>query len=198
MPQTEVRQIGKRTPPAGVAPSIILDNPKFAVNVAQTVRLASCYGFKQVWWTGHRVALDIEQQQSTSRKRRLPREERMKGYKEVEMIEYDRPLDLFDLVIPVAVEVREDSELLYDFEHPEHAVYVFGPEDGSVRKQLLHYCHRFVTIPSRHCLNLATAVATVLYDREKKLVEAGLSELVTPGEFEQRGFIENPVEEVFG
>jgi hypothetical protein len=29
-------------------------------------------------------------------------------------------------------------------------------------------CHRFVRIPTRHCLNLACAVGTVLYDRESK------------------------------
>jgi tRNA(Leu) C34 or U34 (ribose-2'-O)-methylase TrmL len=30
------------------------------------------------------------------------------------------------------------------------------------------FCHRFVKIPTKHCLNLANAVATVLYDRHAK------------------------------
>ncbi len=34
---------------------------------------------------------------------------------------------------------------------------------------LLAQCHRFVVIPTRHCLNLATAVSTVLWDRATKL-----------------------------
>jgi tRNA(Leu) C34 or U34 (ribose-2'-O)-methylase TrmL len=40
----------------------------------------------------------------------------------------------------------------------------------------LRHCHRFVRIPTRHCLNLATAVSTVLYDRHLKRVLAGLEE----------------------
>jgi tRNA(Leu) C34 or U34 (ribose-2'-O)-methylase TrmL len=54
------------------------------------------------------------------------------------------------------------------FEHPADATYVFGPEDGNVPKGALSVCHRFVSIPSHHCLNLAAAVYTVLYDRVVK------------------------------
>lgn len=32
------------------------------------------------------------------------------------------------------------------------------------------FCHRFVHIPVQHCLNLATAVSTVLYDWQHKEV----------------------------
>jgi tRNA(Leu) C34 or U34 (ribose-2'-O)-methylase TrmL len=157
-------QVGKKAPPSGVVPSIVLVNPKFAHNVGMTVRLASCYGFKQVWFTGDRVRLEIEQ------RRRVPREERMRGYRDVDMISFDRPLEVFPPgVVPVAVELRQGSERLDLFEHPDRAVYVFGPEDGSVPSPMLAQCHRFVVIPTRHCLNLATAVSTVLYDRAVKL-----------------------------
>ncbi len=156
--------LGRKAPPVGVVPSIVLVNPKFAHNVGMTVRLASCYGFKQVWFTGERVRLEIEA------KRRVPREERMRGYRDVEMISFDRPLEVFPPgVVPVAVEMRPGSERLDVFEHPDRAVYVFGPEDGSVPQPMLAQCHRFVVIPTRHCLNLATAVSTVLYDRAVKL-----------------------------
>jgi tRNA(Leu) C34 or U34 (ribose-2'-O)-methylase TrmL len=162
--------IGKNTNPVGVAPSIVLVNPRFAYNVGMVVRLASCYGIEQVWWTGDRVNTDIE-----SRKK-LPREERMKGYKDVTMINFDRPLEQFpNGAVPVAVELRPNSERLQDFEHPENAVYVFGPEDGSIHSTILSQCHRFLVIPVKHCLNLATAAATILWDRAIKLNE-GLSE----------------------
>jgi hypothetical protein len=68
-----------KTKAVGVTPSIILINPKFALNVGNVIRGASCYGVEQVWWTGDRVGLDIEA------RGRLPREERMKGYGEVEI-----------------------------------------------------------------------------------------------------------------
>jgi tRNA(Leu) C34 or U34 (ribose-2'-O)-methylase TrmL len=51
---------------------------------------------------------------------------------------------------------------------------VFGPEDGHVPKGIRTACHRFVTIPSHGCLNLAAAVNVVLYDRMAKGTDAGL------------------------
>ena len=60
------------------------------------------------------------------------------------------------------------------FEHPERALYVFGPEDGSLGRAVLARCHRFLVIPTRHCANLSAAVYTVLYDRHAKRVRAGL------------------------
>lgn len=98
----------------------------------------------------------------------------MKGYRDVEMLSNDRPLDMFPPgTVPVAVEVRKNSERLQEFEHPKNAVYVFGPEDGSIPAQILNQCHRFVIIPTRNhfCLNLATATATIMWDRAVKLGE---------------------------
>lgn len=92
----------------------------------------------------------------------------MKGYRAVELVNFDYPFDLYDGATPVAVEFMDKAESLYDFQHPENAVYVFGPEDGSLGRVALSHCHRFVTIPSAHCLNLAAAVYVVLYDRMMK------------------------------
>jgi tRNA(Leu) C34 or U34 (ribose-2'-O)-methylase TrmL len=84
---------------------------------------------------------------------------------------FDRPLDAFpEDVTPVAVEVLDSAESLPTFIHPLGAVYVFGPEDGELPKGVRNACHRFVTIPSDGCLNLAAAVNVVLYDRMIKSV----------------------------
>jgi tRNA(Leu) C34 or U34 (ribose-2'-O)-methylase TrmL len=156
--------IGKHAPPAGQAPAIVLLNPKYSHNVAAVLRTASCYGVRQVWFTGDRVRLDMEA------RKRIPREERMRGYAEVDLYCFERPLEQFPRgCVPIAVEVRAESEPLTHFVHPENAVYIFGPEDGSIHQTILSLCHRFVRIPTRHCLNLATAAATVLYDRCAKL-----------------------------
>lgn len=155
-------------------------NPKNASNVGMVVRLASCYQYKQVWWTGNRVNLEEGQ--------RLPREERMKGYKDVDQIQFDYFFDQFQNVTPVAVEVREGSENLLDFVHPENPLYVFGPEDGSIPSVYLRHCHRFVVIPTRHCLNLATAVSTIMYDRHIKMYLNGeIDGHMNPGLSEERG-----------
>jgi len=158
----------------GRAPAVVLINPKFPHNVGAAVRAASCYGVGQVWFTGDRVQLVGE------RRFRLPREERMRGYQEVELRHSEVPFDAFDRrAMPVAVELRRNAESLIDFVHPEHAVYVFGPEDGSLDRAVLGLCHRFVVIPTRHCTNLAAAVYTVLYDRHAKRVAAGLEPMNT-------------------
>jgi tRNA(Leu) C34 or U34 (ribose-2'-O)-methylase TrmL len=75
---------------------------------------------------------------------------------------------------PVAVEVRDEAEPLDTFLHPDDAVYVFGPEDGSLRRGILTSCHRFLRIPTavRTPLNLAAAVNIVLYDRHVKRLHA--------------------------
>lgn len=185
--------LGKNAKKVGKGPAIALVNPKYPRNVAAIIRLASCWKFPQVWFTGNRVTLDDSE--------RLPREERMKGYQNVELIQNDYFFDQFDkTVTPVAVEVRENSENLFEFEHPENALYVFGPEDGSIPRVTLQHCHRFVVIPSRHCLNLATAVSTVLYDRAYKNFLKGdvESAYVSPGEVEGRGALPGVEEDGIG
>ncbi len=153
---------GRTRPAIGFPPAVVLINPKYGHNVGAVVRAASCFGIGQVWFTGDRVRLDA------AKGERLPREERMKGYADVELRQHDRPFDRFSDAVPVAVELRPGAERLHEFEHPENAVYVFGPEDGSLRKETVRHCHRFVVIPTRHCVNLAAAVYLVLYDRLTK------------------------------
>ena len=179
--------------PDGLTPAIALTKPKFPHNVGMVVRLASSYGISQVWFSGNRVSLDPRKGE------RLPREERMKGYRDVQLVQSDRVFDHFPRgTTPVAVEVRAGSETLFTFEHPPTAIYVFGPEDGSIPKGVLARCHHFVIIPTRHCLNLATAVATVLWDREyKRWLRGEIKEFTTPGDFEQRGYLEPPDDLVF-
>ncbi len=142
---------------------------------------------KQVWFSGNRVSL------TPDKKYRLPREERMKGYQDVELKQFDYFFDEFERdVVPVAVEVRRNSEILTDFEHPEKALYVFGPEDGSLGSVHARHCHRFVIIPTKHCTNLAAAVYIVLYDRYLKQLRNGGASLELS---EERGFIDLEQEE---
>lgn len=148
--------------------AIGLTNPKFARNVASAVRGASCYGASHVFYTGNRVRVDIDVSG------RIPREERMRGYADVEWMRDDKFVDLLAPgIVPVAVEFTDNAENLFEFEHPEKALYIFGPEDGSIDQSFKSLCHRFVYIPTRHCLNLATAVTTVLYDRSLKQYRSG-------------------------
>jgi len=175
--QLENRILGKNAPVFGEAPSIALVNPKFARNVGAVIRVAACFGMKQVWFSGNRINLD------PAGKERIPREERMKGYANVQLCQHDFFFDQFSKeVVPVAVELKDGAEQLHEFEHPENALYVFGPEDGSLKRDDLVKCHRRVVIPTRHCLNLATAVSIVMYDRIVKLHNSGIDRIPTQNE----------------
>lgn len=102
--------------------------------------------------------------------------------------------DAFSDAVPVAVELRRNGESLIRFEHPERALYVFGPEDGSLGRAVLARCHRFLVIPTRHCTNLSAAVYTVLYDRHAKRIRAGMeaAHCVTGG-FDEPGHMADAV-----
>jgi tRNA(Leu) C34 or U34 (ribose-2'-O)-methylase TrmL len=173
--------------PAGITPAVALVNPKYPHNVGAAVRAAACFGISQVWFSGDRVTL------TAGKRQRLPREERMKGYQDVNLAHSDRFFDAFGRdVVPVAVELRDGAELLPQFTHPERALYVFGPEDGGLGAAQLRHCHRVVVIPTRHCVNLAAAVYLTLYDRLVKRQALGLEPILPIGEVlaETRGFLE--------
>lgn len=176
--EIELWRSGQRSGQGGVvpaAPAIVLHEPKYPHNVGQIVRLASAYGIGQVWYSGDRIRRAIGE--------RLPREERMRRYEDVLLINHADPLarlcEALPEARPVAVELRPGSESLVDFIHPDalpaataqHGppIYVFGPEDGSLPGPVMKRCHRFVVIPSFECLNLAASVATILYDRMAKM-----------------------------
>jgi tRNA(Leu) C34 or U34 (ribose-2'-O)-methylase TrmL len=153
---------------AGHPPAVLLCQPKYPHNVGGAVRNCVAYGIRQCWITGDRVRIDDTTE-------RLPREERMKSYGGVSLIQAP-PENGFHVLncfananaTPVCVEFSQAAESLLEFEHPPDPVYVFGPEDGDVPQGMRRACHRFVRIPTAICLNLATAVATVLYDRMAK------------------------------
>jgi tRNA G18 (ribose-2'-O)-methylase SpoU len=65
----------------------------------------------------------------------------------------------------VGVELTDEAIELPSFRHPTRAAYVLGPENGSLSPDLMKECAFVVKIPTRFCLNVATAGAVVMYDR---------------------------------
>ena len=65
----------------------------------------------------------------------------------------------------VAVELCDDAQVLPSFRHPRCAAYVFGPERGALSPELLERADSVVRIPTRFCINLASAGVVVMYDR---------------------------------
>jgi tRNA(Leu) C34 or U34 (ribose-2'-O)-methylase TrmL len=184
--------------------SILLSSPKHARNVGAVLRDLACFGGEELFFTGDRIEIDGL--------KRLPREERMKAYsstpwtqlndpvsktRPIDKIQTKRALRRKEPLTPVAIELVPGSQMLPYFEHPENALYVFGPEDGHIPDGLRRTCHAFVTIPSLHCFNLSVAAALVLYDRMTKRVAAGLEEFPSV-EGEARGWWHETALEAIG
>ena len=167
--------------------AIALYNPKYPHNVGTAIRSCSCWGIDRLVWSGERVPHPEQWIHDEKFKEfRMPREERMKGYKDVILEKSERFKDLFTGFVPVAIELTEGTENLFDFEHPENAFYVFGPEDGGLPSTILQHCHRFVHIPTAHCLNLSTAINVVLGHRAYQIYQK-TGEIISLRE--ERGFL---------
>lgn len=170
----------------GSTPAVALVDPKFPHNAGAAFRACAAWNVPQLWISGSRLRAQIS-------KNRLPREERMRIYKDEVTLNWDdKFFDRFPSdVTPVAVEVMPSAEpLTLDWEHPEKALYVFGPEDGSIPSVVLRHCHRFLILPSDHCLNLSAAVNLVLGHRRLSRQFNGV-EPVRPAYqtmFEERGW----------
>lgn len=132
-----------------------LYHPKTPANVGSALRAVQCYGAAFVATQGARY-----ERSST---------DTMKAYRHFPLIQASNLKEMipFDCV-PVAIEIVEGAKPLFDYKHPERAFYVFGPEDGSIQKDVLSWCRDKVYIPMAGCSNLAATVNVVLYDRAMK------------------------------
>lgn len=80
----------------------------------------------------------------------------------------DLTAELAEGVEIVCVELALGAVPLPHFIHPEKAIYVFGPEDGSLPQDVVDKAHHVVYVPTTGCMNLAATVNVVLYDRLAK------------------------------
>lgn len=95
-----------------------------------------------------------------------------KAPRHVPLYEYDT-FDAFYAGLPhgcrvIGVELVENARSLPGYGHPDQAVYLLGPEDGSLSPAVLERCHSRLVIPGAYCLNLAVAGSVVMYDRVAK------------------------------
>ena len=96
-----------------------------------------------------------------------------RAYRHVPIIEVQ---DIFDAMpqdcTPVAVEITTSAKDLTTFAHPERACYIFGPENGSIKPEILEECRYTVKIPTTMSLNLGMTVNIVMYDRLAKMTRS--------------------------
>lgn len=142
--------------------SIGLINPKSPSNVGAVMRAAGCYQVNEVRYTGSRY------------------DRAARFHTDTRNISLSIPLkSLTDLLgdLPgdtkvVCVELVEGATALPAFVHPEQALYVFGPEDGSLDQALIDRADAVVYVPTIGCMNLAASVNVLLYDRLAKSARA--------------------------
>jgi len=135
-----------------------LQNPKSPENVGSVMRAAGCYGVNSVFYTGTRY--DTAKPFYT---------DTQKIYEELPLIGVD---DLKTIIpvgcVPVAVDLIEGAKPLPTYKHPARAFYIFGPEDGTLKKDITDFCSDTIYVPTEGCMNLAAAVNVILYDRLAK------------------------------
>ncbi|RYY76368.1 MAG: TrmH family RNA methyltransferase [Gammaproteobacteria bacterium] len=137
-----------------------LVNPKSPENVGMVMRAAGCYAASKVFYTGERF----------NRARKFFTDTK-NAHEKIPLQATDNLLTSVPANVKiVGVELIEGATPLIQFEHPECAYYIFGPEDGSLTQTVLDACDYVVYIPTIGCMNLAATVNVVLYDRLAKSV----------------------------
>lgn len=143
-----------------------LVNPKSPANVGMVMRAAGCYEATTVFYSG--VRFERAQKFATDTK---------DAGRKIALVGVENLLDdIPHNATLVAIELIEGATPLMDFVHPDNAYYIFGPEDGSIKKELLDHCQHVVYIPTIGCMNLAATVHVVLYDRMAKSGRAVIDE----------------------
>lgn len=146
--------------PAGS--SIIgLVNPKNVANVGGVVRASHCFGASKILYTGKRY----------DRAARFHTDTRNAAA----TLPFQHTSDIFTQIPTgfsvVCIELAIGATPLPLFHHPDNAIYLFGPEDGTLSQDTVNLADSVVFIPAQSSLNLAAAVNVVLYDRQLKQID---------------------------
>lgn len=132
-----------------------LDNPKTDANIGSALRACGVFNAAMIAVSGRRY-------------KKAPTDT-MKQYRHIPLIQCDdlRAVIPYDCV-PVAVDLIDGAQSIFEYKHPKRAFYIFGAEDSTLGDRVLSWCRDVIYIPSNRCLNLAACVNVVLYDRAFK------------------------------
>jgi len=142
--------------------SVGLINPKSPDNVSSVMRTAGNFQVTSVFYTGTRYPRALELNPASPNLRRK--------------VSHSIPLSALDSVINdapenlsiVCIEFAENAIPLPEYQHPQNAFYIFGPEDGSISQNVIDAAAAVIYVPTTGCMNLAATVNVVLYDRLSK------------------------------
>ncbi len=135
-----------------------LSNPKSATNVGAVMRAAGCYAVDSVLYSGSRYDRAVKLNTDTKK---------ISSTIPLTAVE-DLLAHQADDIKVVCVDLVEGASPLPTFEHPDKALYIFGPEDGTIKQSVIDQADAVVYIPTIGCMNLAATVNVLLYDRLAK------------------------------
>ncbi|WP_198263694.1 RNA methyltransferase [sulfur-oxidizing endosymbiont of Gigantopelta aegis] len=147
-----------------------LSNPKSPDNVNSVKRAAGNYGVDAIFYTGTRYPRALKLNPG--------------GVNMSRDVSLNIPLngvdDLLEVKVEcmqiVCVEFVEGAIALPDYQHPDKAFYIFGPEDGNLTQAIIDQADAVVYVPTRGCMNLAATVNVLLYDRLAKSNQTAIGE----------------------
>ncbi|HIG65606.1 MAG TPA: TrmH family RNA methyltransferase [Methyloprofundus sp.] len=146
--------------------NIGLINPKSPENVGSVMRAAGNFQVDSVFFTGKRYPRALQFKPCTVDISRQVGQN-------IPLIEVTCLLDNTSKNMNlVCVEFAENAIPLPEFQHPRHAFYIFGPEDGTISQEIIDRADAVVYVPTIGCMNLAATVNVVLYDRSAKSLQA--------------------------
>ena len=171
--------LGKRLQVENSHVTIGLTNPKSPTNVGGVMRAAGCYSVEQVLYTGQRYANAAKfngakhggskhggSKLSTDTKNARDKIPLIASsdFEEIKLLRASLPAN----TKIVCVDLVEGAIPLPHFQHPEQALYIFGPEDGTISQAVIDNADDVVYVPTVGCMNLAASVNVLLYDRLAK------------------------------
>lgn len=142
--------------------SIGLSNPKSPENVNSVRRAAGNFSVDSIFYTGNRYPRAVRlNPEPPKMSRDISRDIPVTG---VSCLINDASDDMKI----VCIEFAEDAVALPEYQHPDRAIYIFGPEDGTLSQDIIDRADAVVYVPTQGCMNLAATVNVVLYDRLSK------------------------------
>ncbi len=138
--------------------SLGLSNPQSPSNVGAVMRAAGCFGVDAVFYTGVRYIRSA------------------RFHTDTQDVSQKIPLSGVDCLLDsvaedtqiVCVELVEGAIPLPEYQHSDKALYIFGPEDGTLTQRMIDRADAVVYVPTIGSMNLAATVNVVLYDRMAK------------------------------
>jgi len=104
-----------------------LQNPKCNFNIGASLRAVGAYNADLIVVAGKRY--------------RVSGTDTAKQHKHTPLLLVSNLKDVIPYdCVPVAVDLVKNARTLMEYQHPERAFYIFGPEDGTLGKDVLSFC----------------------------------------------------------